>query len=453
MLLSPMFLVRIFDIHAYGQYREFMLYATLIGGLIEFSVNTNLIYFIPKYPLRERQSVTHTVLFILMASSVGLLLVYAFKGVIIARTSYNFLGLLIPFLFFFLNFDFFENYWLGKKRTDYVLIFSSARITVRTAALLISAFISRDVEVVIKTLIAVEAAKCVFVSWMLRGVFTKHLDRDVIKEQLRYILPLGSAVAINVVNGQLANLFISIKMGVERLALYGIGSQQIPVINIVRSSAMDVLFPEMAQIGDAERLRLWQRANVAFCFLVFPTYVVFCFYAPAFIDTLFTKGYAAAVPLFRIYLTVMVIQSFDIGTLLRAINQNKYAIYGNVLYLLANLGLIFVLFRPLGFLAPALAFVLGQMVVILYLGMKAIHFYRIRPRELIAWKRVGVVFCCAVAATPPLIVSTWIPMNPVVKAVSFSVVYLIVYYVAVRRFRLEEVELLVEKVRKRLRRS
>jgi len=450
MLLSPIFLVRIFDRYVFGQYREFILYATLIAGVIEFAINTNLIYFIPKYPDRERQSVTHTALLILITSSVGLIAIYILKGIIFARTSYDFILPLIVYLFF-LNFEFFENYWLGKKRTDFVLYYSSGRVLVRTAALLVAAYVSRDVMTVIRTLIVVECIKCLFVLTMLRGVLTKRLDRTLLREQLRFILPLGSGVVLSLVNTQLANLFISIKMGVERLALYAIGGQQIPIHNIVRASVMDVLFPEMAQIGDAERLQLWRRANVIFCFMVFPLFAVFQCYARTFIETLFRADYLAAVPLFRIYLTLLVIRCFEMGTPLRAMNQNKYFIFGSVLDLSINIGLILLLYRSVGFMAPALSFVLAECATAAYLGGRILHFYRISLRELFLWNRIFTILCCAALALPALLAGMWIDLNPAVRAMSFSVLYLAVYYVAIRRFKIDEVELLVDKLSSGLR--
>ena len=450
MLLSPIFLVRIFDMHAYGQYREFILYATLIAGVIEFTINTNLIYFVPKYPDRERQSVTHTAFLILIASSVGLIAVYIFKGLILARTSYDFIAPLIVYLFFFLNFEFFENYWLGKKRTDYVLYYSSGRVIVRTVALLVSAYVSRDVMTVIRTLIVVECVKCLFVFAMLRTVLTRRLDRALLREQLRFILPLGSAVVLGLINTQLANLFISIKMGVERLALYAIGGQQIPIHNIVRASVMDVLFPEMTQIGEAERLQLWRRANVIFCFMVFPVYAVFFCYARPFIETLFTANYLAALPLFRIYLTLIVIQSFEMGTPIRAINQNKYYIFGSIFGLSVNIGLILLLYRQVGFITPALSFVLGELVTVVYLASRILRLYRIPLSALLLWRRVFTILCCAVLALPALVAGRWVDLNPVVRAVSFSILYLAVYYIAIRRFKISEVELLTDKLWSRL---
>ena len=451
--LSPMFLVRIFDVHPYGQYREFMLYAVLLSGLIEFTINTNLIYFIPKYPGREGQSVTHTEFLVLVTSSIGLVVVYLFRGVILARTSYDFILPLILFLFFNLNFDFFENYWLGKKRVDYVLLYSSARATVRTVALILSAYISRDVMTVIHTLIAVEIAKCLFVFTMLRKDLTWRIDRALIREQLRFILPLGSAVVINLVNNQLGSLLISIKMGVERLALYGIGSTQIPILNVISSSITDVLFPEMAQIDDAPRLRLWQRANIIFCFIVFPVYIVFFFYAHTVIETLFTEDYIAAVPLFRIYLTLMLIQSFDMGTPLRTINQNRYFILGSALSLAANIGLLLLLFRPVGFVLPALAFVLGESIKNSYLGSRIMHFYDIRLGELLLWKKIGIITCCTIMAIPVLLIGALVDLDPVAKAVIFSSVYLLAYYFAVRRFKLDEVGLIIDRTLSRFRKS
>lgn len=451
MILSPIVLVRIFELRAYGQYREFMLYSLLIAGIIQFAMNTNLIYFIPKYPDRERQSVTHTALLILCTSVVGLIAVYLFKSLILARTSFDFIAPMIVYAFFFLNLEILENYWLGKKRTDYVLYFSSGRIVVRTAALIVAALASRDVTTVIWTMIAVEAAKCLFVFIVLRGVLTRRLDRALFKEQLRFIVPLGSAGVLSLINNQLANLFISIKMGVEHLAFYTVGGQQIPVINIVRTSVMDVLFPEMAQVGDEERLYLWRRANVVFCAMVFPVFAVFFVYATAFIETLFTATYLQAVPLFRIYLVLIVIQCFEMGTPLRAINQNKYFIFGTTLDLAVNIGLLLLFFEPVGFVLPALAFILAEAAATVYIASKILHFYRLPLRRLLLWRSILAILVCAVIPLPALIAGRWVGMNPVVRAVAFSLLYLLAYYVVLRRFRINEVEMLTERLTTKVR--
>lgn len=450
--VSPMILVRIFDVRSYGQYREFILYAIMISGLVEFTINTNLIYFIPKYPTRERQSVTHTALLILGASAIGLVALCLLRGLVLSHTSFDFIVPLMLYLLFNLNFEFFENYWLGRKRTDYVLYYSSARVAVRTTAIVVSAALSRSVMTVIETMVVVELAKCVFVFVMLRGVLTKNLDRALFREQLRYILPLGASSTISLVNNQLANLFISIRMGVEKLAIYTTGAYQIPVINIIRSSVMDVLFPEMAQIGDADRLRLWQRANVVFCFLIFPVYVVFFYYAPTVIITLFTKSYAASIPLFRIYLTLLVLQCFDMASPLRAMNKNVYFILGMLLDLSTNLLLLLVFFPYVGFFTPALTFIIGETTMGVYLALTIIRVYRIGLRELFMWRKIGTIVCCLLIALPMLIVSNWVGMNAVAKAVLFSSAYLVVYYFILRKFKIDEIELLVEKLMTRYRR-
>ena len=451
--LSPLFLVRIFDIRAYGQYREFIVYALMISGVIEFSINANPLYFIPKYPGRERQTVTHTALLVLVASMLGLTALYLLRGFILARTSYDFVAPLILFIFFYINFEFFENYWLGRKRADYVLYYSSARVTVRTAAIIISAAVSRDVMVVLRTMVVVECAKCLFVFFMLRTVLTKRLDRTLLREQLRYIVPLGSSATISLANNQLANLFVLIRMGVERLALYTTGAYQIPIMNIVRQSVVDVLFPEMAQIGDAERLHLWKRATVVLCSIVVPVYVVFFYYAPTVIETLFTRQYVAAIPLFRIYLSLLLLQCFDMATPLRAMNRNKYFVSGTILDLAVDLGLLLLLFRSVGFLAPALTFIIGECVIVVYLAVMVIRCYRIGVGGLLLWREIFAVVCCALIGLPVLVVGRWIGMNAIVRAVSFSLLYLAAYYVAVRRSRITEVELLVDKIAGRFKRA
>jgi hypothetical protein len=102
---------------------------------------------------------------------------------------------------------------------------------------------------------------------------------------------------------------------------------------------------------------------------------------------------------------------------------------------------------------PALAFVAGELAKGVFLGNKILHFYRIRLREFLLWKKIGIIVCSASLAIPTLVISVWVPMNPVAKAIAFSSLYLAVYYFAIRCFRVSEVEILTEKLMSRIRKT
>jgi O-antigen/teichoic acid export membrane protein len=438
LLFSPIFLVRILDVRSYGQYREFILYAMLISTIADFAIRNNLIFFIAKYPDLERKSVTHTALLILITSTIAASAVYLAKNLILARTSYDFIPFLMLYIFFYLNLDFYESYWIGKKRAQNVLVYSTGRVIIRMIAIIIVAYLTQDVISVIKVIISVEIAKCIFMFFAFRKFFTKNLDRTLLRKQLRYIVPLGFASNINYLNTHLARLLVSIKMGAESLAIYSIGSYQIPLISILRASIMDVLFPEMSERGDAERLLLWKRANVVFCSIVFPLFVVFFYYADTLVVTLFTREYAAAIPLFRVYLFLMVRQCFELTSPLRSKNKNTYFILGSILLLTVNIGLIILLFQRIGIIALPIAFVIGDVCMGIYLASIVMKNYRTSIGGLYMWKKIfSVLF----------------EFDPVIKAIVFSLVYLSLYVFFVRKRRIEEVDLLLDKVSNRLRRA
>ena len=167
-MLSPIFMVRLFDVTAYGQYREFVLYYFLLSVILIFSIQTNPIYFIARYPGKERETVTHTALMLLAVSLVGCAGIYLGKGLILSRTSYDFILPLILYVFFYVNLEYYESYCLGKKRTDYVLYFSATRALVRLAAVILVAWITRSIMAVIWTIVFLEVVKCVFVFFRLQ---------------------------------------------------------------------------------------------------------------------------------------------------------------------------------------------------------------------------------------------------------------------------------------------
>jgi O-antigen/teichoic acid export membrane protein len=328
LFLGPIFLVRILDLQTYGQYREFLLYTMLFANFLGFAINSNLLYFVPKEPGKERALITHTAIFSFSACFIGILIIILCRNLILAKISYDFIFPLILYLIFFLNLDFWEMYWLGKKKSEIVLYYSSLRTLIRITVIILIAYFTQNIKFIIYSMIGVELVRFIFVLIYfihIRG-FTKNLKYEIIKDQLTFIIPLGIASTIIYFSNQLGHLFISINLGVNFLALYTIGSYQMPILGIIRSSVTDVIFPEMVQRNKAdllEGLKLWQKKNFVSCFITFPVFIVLFFYAEVFIKVLFTESYLAATPIFRIYLFFMVRQCFEMSSPLRSLNKNK----------------------------------------------------------------------------------------------------------------------------------
>lgn len=455
MLLSPIFLVRILDIQAYGQYREFILYAMLFASFLGFSINSNLLYFIPKAPDKEREYVTHTAMFSFITCLIGVVIIISCKTLILAKVSYDFILPLIFYLFFFLNLDFWEAYWLGKKRSDIVLYYSSFRTLVRMTVVISTAYITRDVDVVIRSMAAVEVVRFVFVLFFFARTksFSKKLDFRVIKEQLTFIIPLGIASTIIYFNSQVSHLFISVNLGVTFLALYTIGSYQVPILNIIRGSVGHVIFPEMVQRNlkdPLQGLKLWQKTNVISCCVSFPIFVILFFYADIFIKTLFTNTYIEAIPIFRIYLFLMLRQCFEMSSPLRSLNKNKPFILANIFTVAVNLVLMFTLFKLIGLLGPALAFIFSDLAQALYLAILVLKVYKIRIKDLQMWEKVFKIAGVAIICFPTLLLGQLFHINEIFRALVFSVCYLTIYAFIIYFIKFEEIAVIVFHIKEKI---
>ncbi|MCA1854189.1 MAG: TolC family protein, partial [Beggiatoa sp.] len=253
LLVSPIVFVRILDQHAYGQYREFVVYALALATVLGFSVKTSILYFIPKDPDNERKYVTQTALFIFASSVLGLGILYAIRHIVFSKASFDFAEPLLLYVFFFLNLDFVESYWLAKKRSDYVLYYSTAKIAIKITLSMAVAYMTRSVEAIVTALVCFEACKfLILLSWFSsRRLFTVTLDVALVREHLRLVLPFGAGTVVYDLNHQLGKLVTSMTLGPSALAVYTIGAYQVPVIGVVRSAAGDVLFPDMVQRGQA----------------------------------------------------------------------------------------------------------------------------------------------------------------------------------------------------------
>jgi O-antigen/teichoic acid export membrane protein len=454
--LTPIFLVRILDRELYGQYKEFFVYTSLIGSFISFSIKYNLLYFIAKNANGIKYYVSNTILLESFTCFVGVIIVFFFQNDIIQASSYNFFFLLIIYLVLTTNFDFLEPLWLSQKKSNYVLYYSLAFAVLRVVFVVAAAYITRNVISILYTVLFFEFLRLLFgISYSLyKKLLVFKFEFSILREQLVYIVPLGLASLLITFNHEVSKFVISTSLGPGALALYAIGSQRVPIIGIIQSSIIDVIFPDMAERVKEEPLQalaLWKRANILYLFLLVPLFYLQLYYAEIIIKILFTKEYLESVAIFQIYLGFFLLQCFEMGVPIRVKNKNKSLLIGHIFYTIIHIGVLYLSYHLIGFLGPAVAFIFMELIFTFYFGFLILIFYNIKISELFYWRKIFVMISAGLVCIPILFLGDLLNLNELLTAVFFGTMYIVVYLITISFFHFEETDLLLSRILNKLR--
>lgn len=455
LLFSPILLVRIFEPTEFGQYREFVAYATMAAMIAGFSISTNLLYFIPKHPDNTRRYVGNTAWLNMAAASIACAALWLFGDVIRNNTSFDFLLPLSLYVFLYVNVTYLEPYWIATKQPKYVFYYSTLRTIVRLSAVVVTAWQTRSVDAVLAVLIVVELLRIAVVLIVsIRSRFLSlSIDQSALRQQLGFVVPLGLAASIHCVHQYVGQIVISTQLGVLSLAIYAVASYKVPIVRIARGAVSDAIFPDMvrqAASDKGDRLRLWKRGNIAYSSIIIPAFVLLFWYADVLIPLAFTDKYVAAVPIFRILLLLLPLEAIELNSPLRAANRTRDLLAGNLLMLGCNLACIYVVFRfypESAILGPAVGMVAGYSVARIYMGWRILRFYEIPLSRLLKWRSQMVILLCAGACVLLLTAGEYLPVPEVARILSFSALYLACYVALLRSFGLEEVETVISKIR------
>lgn len=437
LMLSPLLLVRILDVASYGRLQEFMIYATLFASICGFRIDASLTYFLPRYPDQERQFVSQNSALILIFSSACIALFLFARKPFLEIATYDFVFPLAAYVFCFVNLNWLEYYWIAKRRTDLVLYYSAGRLLVRVAVLLSVAYLTRDVEAILWSLIGVEALRLFLVAaYLLRAnLLTVDLNWARTKEQMRFAGPVGSSGLLQQASRDIGKLFIGSVMGPGALALYAVASYLLPAVRVMIGSITDVVFPEMVRVKNDPKsaLRLWQRSNVVFCFLLFPPFVLLTYHAELFVTTLFTDEYLPAVPVFQVYALWLLRRCFSTDVLLRSRGKTAFMLAGTGLSVAINLTLMVVLYRWFGLIGPAVAYIAGEILLEIYYAALVKKEFGLSIATLVDWTGIFRVGVGCLAGIPLLIVADRVPGPELLRAAMASFAFIVVCWLVAYR--------------------
>jgi O-antigen/teichoic acid export membrane protein len=453
MLLSPVVLVRLLSVEQFGKYRLFILYASFLQLVAAFAFSESVLYFIPAHAKSVWRVVRQTSL-LTVCSSFAVVIVLAVSDLVTrgAVVGHDLLPLM-AYVLLFVNLDFWEYYFLATHRPVAVFAYTAGRLSARMAVVIILAYLTADVRIIIWSLVALEGVRVAIagIAWRIldRGRFEPKIP-GLWRAQLRYCVPAGLGMLLFMANRNMGNIAVAKVLGATALAHYTIGTYAEYVYLALGNSIAAVVLPEMVRRNTQLRgtgLTLWQKTTVVNCILLLPTALLGARYAAPLIGTIFGHKYDPAAAVMQIHMLFLVRACFDFSPAVRAINKTRALIYSNLAGLAANACALTVLLPLAGIRGAVGALVISSVVEAIALGIQTARFYDVPLARFIPWRSVSKVAAAALIAAVILIIPVWEHKGLVGIAV-VAILYYASFAGLLRWMKVDEAELLLRRVRR-----
>jgi O-antigen/teichoic acid export membrane protein len=439
----PVLLVRTFNQAEFGTYKQlFLIYGTLYG-LAQLGMAESLYYFVPKRPQQAGPYIANTLITMAVAglACVGLLVFVEDR---VADWLSNpqladHVVLLGGFLVLMLISASFEIVMVARKQHLTAAWTYGASDVARTTLLVIPAFVHGGLRGVLWGGVAFAALRVIAMLHWLRREFGADLrpNRRLWRYQLAYALPFALAVGIEVLQANLHSYVVAAQFDAATFAIYAVGCLQIPLVDLITTSAGNVMMVKMAEDSlpehRASALQLWHHTMARLALLIFPLAVVLLILSRDVIVTLFTSNYVASVPIFMAWTLTILPAVFCVDSVLRAYAQTRFLFAMNLLRLGLVVALISWCLTTFGLVGAVLVTLLATSAVRVLSIARIGYLLKAPLTKVLPWGDLTAIALCAIAAAPPAYwlsrYSSWPrPIVLVVAGALYWVVYAVIAY-------------------------
>jgi O-antigen/teichoic acid export membrane protein len=336
----PMLLVRRLSQSEFGLYKQSFLVVASAVAILPFGFGMSAFYFLPREKERRGGIIFNILLFNLLMGSLALaalafhpdFLANILIGADIAAREPQMKSQIIALapligavIFFWLFSGFLETSALANQETARATVFIVFAQFTKAVLLLSAAILFSTVHALLYAALIQGVLQTVILFSFLRKRFEsfwKKFDFQLLKKQLLYALPYSVSGVIWTLQLDLHNYFVSHHFGQIGFAIYSVGVFQLPLFSILGESVASVMIPQISylqSVGDkAEIIRLTTSAIRRLAFFYLPSYFFFLVMAREFIVAIFTEQYVAAVPIFLINITLLLLAVIHTDSIVRA---------------------------------------------------------------------------------------------------------------------------------------
>jgi O-antigen/teichoic acid export membrane protein len=430
----PVVLARVFDPAEFGTYKQlFLVFATLYG-VAQFGMAESLYYFVPRRAGDAGRHICNAVVTLALAGLLCLALLALASGHLASWLGNSALsdhlvlvGLLLALT---LAAAAFEIVMISRgEHLKAALTYASSDL-VRTLLLILPALRFGGVREVLIGAVAFGGLRFAAMLAYLWHTFGRSLRIEfrIWRSELAYALPFALAVGIEVVQVNFHQYVVASRFDAATFAVYAVGCLQIPLVDLVMTSTVNVMMVQMAsdlRNGHVEGVvALWHNTVCKLAFIIFPLAVFLLTAAHAVIVTIFTTTYVASVPIFMVWTLGILSNAFAVDGVLRVHAQTRFLLLMNVI----RFGLVvaFISWSLSAFgLAGAVLVTLLSTGAVRTLGIFRIaHLTGLSVRTVLPWRRLsGIAVRAVVAAIPAYWITRAFPLAPAAALAGAAAAY------------------------------
>ena len=410
LFMIPVVLARVFNRAEFGTYKQLFLVFSTLYGIAQLGMAESLYYFVPRRAGAGRH-VCNAVVTLACAGLGCLTLLYAARTAIAAWLTNSqladhlvLLGLLLALT---LVATVFEIVMISRGQHVKAAVTYAGSDFARALLFIIPALGFGGVGAV---LIGAVAFGILRVAAMLAYLWQEfdgglRIDVGLWRRQLAYALPFALAVGVEVVQTNFHQYVVAARFDAATFAIYAVGCLQIPLVDLVMTSTVNVMMVQMtahAREGDRRgAVSLWQSTISRLAIVMFPLAAFLLVAARPVIVALFTTKYLASVPIFMVWTLTILPSAFAVDGVLRVYAQTRFLLVMNVLRFALVVVLIWPFLSIFGMSGAVLVTLLATSVA---KGVGAVRIARLLGAGLhdaLPWRRLaGIVASAVIAAVP-----------------------------------------------------
>jgi O-antigen/teichoic acid export membrane protein len=432
----PLVLARAFTPAEFGLYKQVFLLYTTAFSMAQLGMAESLYFFVPTDPERAGRAAANAVAILIAVGIVAGTVLCLMAPAIARGMGSPGLAHYVPALAIFLGLTLpaasLEILMVARRNYATSAVVYAASDVTRATMLATPALAGGGLGAVLTGAIVFAISRCVALGVYVWREFGSafRLDRGVLWAQARYALPFAGAVTLDVAQNNWHQYVVSSSFDPATFAIYSVGCLQIPLVDLLSTSAANVMMVTMGcSLADrACQLSSWYETVDRLAVLLLPLACILGLLAQDVIVTLFTTKYVASAPVFMVTAVTIALAAFPVDAVLRVHAQTRFLFFLNLFRLVVIATTIGWFLRRFGLPGAALVSVVATATSKMVAIRRIARILQVRIRAVLPWKHLaGIAGTAAGALIPASLVRSHLHMSPMLAGLVTGIVYSAIY--------------------------